>query len=238
MNKLNMTLIMLFCFWLIPADALPKSRRHAAHSFVYLIDHGGLNARPEENYRVIKDGLSFFLSLRKLGKFADSQLDIIGLGEGKILWSGTPRKLIAQEKKVLETISMKSNMCADLPRGFKSLETMIKNIERRRFKFLHIFVYSPMIHSGLPCEAPKIKLPQIPPVNFNFAKAVSNSPKIKTILFFNVNPEQMDFWGVSGILEPLLAWHDQGPEYNFHIFDEVSSALSFETEVRGIFNDY
>jgi hypothetical protein len=225
---------MCLCLSFLPVGTLAR-QRPADHAFFLLVDRAGMNIRAEGSYNVMVEALRFIAELLSDREYARSPVEILDMSEGKSQWVGTPRTIIADEKKVLEVISIKTNMCADLERGFEALETKIKNMERRSVQNIHILAFSPLIHTGAPCPEPDIKLPQIPPVNFDFAEALMSSSKIKTILFFNINPRQMRVWGVEGIFKPLVAWDDQGPENRFHLFDEAASLVNLQTEVRGLF---
>lgn len=197
--------IVFFLTCLHAASAVQAGPVERKLAIEVIIDDSGTLTEPEKAQAFKLQLFAHLQNLRKKRRYASARIEVISTAYGRSVWIGTPRDLKGSRASTLvPKIEAHADYCNNLPGAFSELETSLADLEQRGYEEIWVIVFSSLIDTPRPCrDNMSIELPQLPPP-LDFARILTQSPAVRKIAFYWVNPFQKRPWFET--LEPVRGW--------------------------------
>ncbi|MCB9987719.1 MAG: hypothetical protein H6868_00095 [Rhodospirillales bacterium] len=160
-----------------------------------IVDDSGVLSQPKKADEYKLQLLGHLKELRKKRRFAKARIDVISSSYGRSVWIGTPSDLKGpRAAPLVDAVKVRSENCNNLPGAFAELDTNLQILKSRGYDEIHVYLFSSLIHTPVPCSKEStITLPQLPPP-FDINDVLTSSDAIRTVAVYWVNPHQKRPW--------------------------------------------
>lgn len=198
------TLVLAATLFLIPqaSFAWGKADRQKVAIVVVLDDSGAWSKLNKRADRKKVEFLKLLKDLKKRRKTRDAVIDFISSSTGESEFVSNPRKLERDWKQIKKILEGKPSRCNNLADTFATLDSTIREYDNEGYDEIYVYSFSSLIDIPAPCnQVSNLVLPQAPPLvdldhdgQNDLGKILTRSPKVKTVIFYGVKPEQYEPW--------------------------------------------
>ncbi|MEW8417751.1 MAG: hypothetical protein AB2669_11875 [Candidatus Thiodiazotropha endolucinida] len=197
-----------------------------------LIDDSGTLTDPETAEQYKQQVFHLMNQYKKVRRFSRSQISVISTAYGRTKWIGNLSDLKSNRAhELLKVIKAAPDRCNNLTGAFKELRTNLRHLTIEGYKEVHIYVFSSLIHTPVPCTGAEITLPQPPPLSAGVNKILTSSESISSVTFYWINPHQKRVW--LDYLEPTINWL-KAKNGRFNFLDISNSIYRLQKGLEGV----